>query len=137
VLAELGDLDPRLDRHGTRPARQVEPGGDRLIVPAQSPQQPSPFDRDPLDGPRRVEPAREDSLPGGPFRPATDIGRSSRVPPWKARRLVGWLEGRRLLAGRDADRLNVGRGSRRRLERAGQGRVQATERLVETPSPTE
>jgi hypothetical protein len=109
VLAELRDLDPCLDRDRARPSGQLEPGRDRLVVPAEPPEQPSALDRDPLRRPWRVKPADDDPIPRRSRGPAADIGPLARVPPRQARRVVGRIEDGGFLADRDADRLRVRR----------------------------
>jgi len=84
MLAQLGHLDPRLHCHGGSPDREIEPGGERVVVAAESTEQPTSLDRDPLGRPRRLQAARREPIPAGMRCRPADVGDAAAVPPRQA-----------------------------------------------------
>src|SRR5207247_2390606 len=81
MLAELRDLDPRLDRDAARADREVQPRRHRLVVAAEPAEEPASLDYDPLFGPGRFEPSLGDAGPRRPVGPTADVGWPLRGPP--------------------------------------------------------
>jgi hypothetical protein len=63
MLAQLGDLDPGLDRDAPRATGQAEPGRDRIFVPPEATEQAPALDDDAFLGPGRLEATTRDHFP--------------------------------------------------------------------------